>query len=87
MTSTISYDNKYDVFYMRPNPFVPSYGDEYERGITLLKSIDDDSVVGMIVMDFVSRMTKGVLRSEDLPLPIDFNNPYVASILTNTGLH
>ena len=81
MTSAISYDARYDVFYMRPKEYVSSYADEDDCGVVTLRSIIDDSVVGMVIYNFRSKFKNGTLSSFDLPLPLDLSDPQIKHIL------
>lgn len=81
MTTTINYDAKYDVFYVRPTASIDSYADEDDDGIITLRSILDDSIVGMVIYDFKRKARNGTLQKSNLPLPLDYNDPRVAQIL------
>ena len=81
MTSAISYDERYDVFYMRPKEYVSSYADEDECGVVTLRSIMDDSVVGMVIYNFKSKFIDGSLSKFKLPLPLDLTDPRIKHIL------
>ena len=74
LTAAISYDEKYDILYMRPTQYVPSYADEDDDGIITLRSIEDDSAVGMAVYDFKKRMLNHTLPSSELPFPVDYSD-------------
>ena len=81
LTAAISYDEKYDILYMRPTPYVPSYADEDDDGIITLRSIEDDSAVGMAVYDFKKRMLNHTLPRNELPFPVDYSDNRIQKIL------
>ena len=80
MVTAINYE-KYDVFYLRPKEFISSYADEDDNGIVTLRSIFDDSIIGMVIYDFKQRASKGMLQQCQLPLPLDFSDPSIERIL------
>ena len=86
MKLTINYDNRYDILYLRPNPFVPSYADENEEGITTLRSIEDDTPVGMVIDGFKKLALSKELSNNCLPFSIDFSNPKIKMILSENAL-
>ena len=81
MTITTNYDEKYDILYLRPSAFVPTYADEDDNGITTLRSITDDSVVGMVIDGFKERFFADTLQDASLPLPLDLSDPVIQSYL------
>lgn len=81
MTTTINYDEKYDVFYLRPKEFVSSYAEENDNGVVTLRSMLDDTIIGMVIYDFKIRVRSGILQKCQLPLPLDFGNPDIVRIL------
>ena len=83
-TTTISYDEEYDIFYYHCHPDVPSYADEDENGVITLRGITDNSIVGMVIYMFKSRLSRGEFENNRLPLPLDLNDPAIIRVLENS---
>ena len=81
MNFTTDYDRTYDLLYVRPMPHIPFYADEDRNGITTLRSIEDDSAVGMVIDGFKKRFNSGMLDQNSLPFPIDVNDSKIQSYL------
>lgn len=81
LTLTTSYDKQFDVLYMRPADYIPSYADEDDNGVVTLRSIDDDIAVGMVIYNFKSRIMDGTLLKCKLPFCVDLNDKGIKNIL------
>ena len=81
MTLTINYDKQFDVQYVRPTEHIPHYADEDDNGVITLRSFDDDSIVGMVIYDFASRVKDGTIDQCELPFSIDYSDPKIRKII------
>lgn len=81
MTLTINYDKQFDVLYVRPTEHIPYYADEDDNGVITLRSFDDDSIVGMVIYDFASRVKDGTIDQCELPFSIDYSDPKIRKII------
>lgn len=78
---TINYDKQFDVLYVRPTEYIPSYADEDDNGIITLRSNDDDIAVGMVIYDFAARVNDGTIEQCELPFPIDYSDDRIREII------
>ena len=81
-TPAISYDSEFDIFYLRLLPAVPSYADEDDDGVVTLRSISDESIMGMVIYRFKERLLTGELENCKLPLSLNCGDPVVADLLS-----
>lgn len=81
LLATINYDKQFDVLYVRPAKYIPSYADEDDNGVVTLRSVDDDSIVGMVLYDFTARVNGGTIEQCELPFPIDYNDERIQKII------
>jgi uncharacterized protein YuzE len=72
--ATISYDKKNDVLYISIIPGVHSYAEEEVPGILIRKSIKDNCLTGITILDFKKRLCDSSIFSLNLPIEVDFNS-------------
>ena len=62
------FDLDNDVLYLRllSKMDVETYGEDTEDGFTLLRSLDDDSPVGMVIVSYWKRLGTGVVEDATL---------------------
>jgi len=55
----VSYDKEADVLEIRSEEPAPSFGEEIQDGVFQIVREDDNRVIGLTVVDFAKRQTKG----------------------------
>lgn len=68
----LNLDQKNDVLYVAFSDMKKSYGDEIQNGVVVFYDIDDDSVTGVTIFDFMERYKNKRLEELKIPCEIDF---------------
>lgn len=77
----MSYDEAFDILYVRVPTEEATYGEENEDAVVTLRRLSDDVIVGGIIYDFKKRCLQGDLDPVVLPIPIDWNDPMLTALL------
>lgn len=67
----IDYDPGADILYICLVPGVPSYADEEITGVLIRKSIENDEITGVTILDLKKRLINKTLMNISLPIVID----------------
>ena len=82
----LSFDAKNDILYIKINDMHNSYGDEIENGLVVFYDMDDESITGVTIFDFIKRLNEGKMKHLKLPCSIDIEKdvlPEVEKIIMN----
>ncbi len=73
----LSYDREADVLEVRTEPPCPSYGEEIDDGLFVIRSMEDDHIIGLTVVDFSRKQADQGLK---LPIPCEISQKIVNKI-------
>lgn len=77
----LNYDRKFDILYVRFQPYTPSYGEDDGNGVVTYYDIETDNVTGMALFDAKKRLEDGAINSIGLPIPIDMSCDTIRSLI------
>lgn len=65
-----SYDEKFDILYVYRRGRDHSYATEEGDGFVVFRSMETSAVIGMIVYDFLKKLTEKKIDLDNLPIDI-----------------
>ncbi|CDA90810.1 hypothetical conserved protein [Firmicutes bacterium CAG:238] len=78
----LDWDKRYDILYIRISDTSNSYGDEVENGLVILRDMEDETITGVTIFDFVKRYNAGTLESLKIPININFDKDVYPRVQT-----
>lgn len=82
-TLAINYDRKYDTLYVDVPSEEPTYGTGGENGIVTFLGINSDKVLGFMVEEFKTKVSKKQITEKDIPINMNIFDPAVMSLVFN----